>query len=316
MSAHQPLKRSLVIAAAQLGANQPTDSRASIVARMVELLERAKARGVELVVFPELALTTFFPRYFIEAGPELDKWYETEMPGPQTQPLFDAITRLGIMASFGYAELVRDAGKAQRFNTAVIVDASGQIISKYRKIHLPGHGGYDPKRTFQHLEKRYFEVGDYGFKVWDNRDIKMGLCICNDRRWPETFRVLGLQGVELVLIGYNTPAHNAKDPEPPHRRAFYNQLSVQAGAYQNSTWVVSVAKAGCEDGQDLMGGSCIVSPHGEIVAQAVTTEDELIVADCDMELCRDGKENMFNFAAHRRPEFYSSITDPIPSASA
>jgi N-carbamoyl-D-amino-acid hydrolase len=195
-------------------------------------------------------------------------------------------------------------------------DPSGQIISKYRKIHLPGHGEYDPKRTFQHLEKRYFEIGDYGFKVWDNRDIKMGLCICNDRRWPETFRVLGLQGVELVLIGYNTPAHNANDPEPPHRRAFYNQLSVQAGAYQNSTWVVSVAKAGCEAGQDLMGGSCIVSPHGEIVAQAVTTEDELIVADCDMELCRDGKENMFNFAAHRRPEFYSSITDPIRSASA
>lgn len=315
MSARQPLKRSLIIAAAQLGANQPTDSRASIVARMVELLEQAKARGVELVVFPELALTTFFPRYFIEAGPELDKWYETEMPGPETQPLFDAIKRLGIMASFGYAELVRDAGETRRFNTAVIVDASGEIISKYRKIHLPGHGEYDPNRTFQHLEKRYFEIGDYGFKVWDNGDIKMGLCICNDRRWPETFRVLGLQGVELVLIGYNTPVHNAKDPEPPHRRAFYNQLSVQAGAYQNSTWVVSVAKAGCEDGQDLMGGSCIVSPHGEIVAQAVTTEDELIVADCDMELCRDGKENMFNFAAHRRPEFYSSITDPISSAS-
>lgn len=315
MSARQQLKRSLVIAAAQLGANQPTDSRASIVARMVELLERAKARGVELVVFPELALTTFFPRYFIEDGPELDKWYETEMPGPETQPLFDAIKRLGIMASFGYAELVRDADETRRFNTSVIVDASGKIISKYRKIHLPGHGEYDPKRTFQHLEKRYFEIGDYGFKVWDNGDIKMGLCICNDRRWPETFRVLGLQGVELVLIGYNTPAHNARDPEPPHRRAFYNQLSVQAGAYQNSTWVVSVAKAGCEDGQDLMGGSCIVSPHGEIVAHAVTTEDELIVAECDMELCRYGKENMFNFAAHRRPEFYSSITDPIPPAS-
>lgn len=315
MSARQPLKRSLIIAAAQLGANQPTDSRASIVARMVELLEQAKARGVELVVFPELALTTFFPRYFIEAGPELDKWYETEMPSPQTQPLFDAIKRLGIMASFGYAELVRDTRETRRFNTAVIVDASGEIISKYRKIHLPGHGEYDPNRTFQHLEKRYFQIGDYGFKVWDNGDIKMGLCICNDRRWPETFRVLGLQGVELVLIGYNTPVQNAKDLEPPHRRAFYNQLSVQAGAYQNSTWVVSVAKAGCEDGQDLMGGSCIVSPHGEIVAQAVTTEDELIVADCDMELCRDGKENMFNFAAHRRPEFYSSITNPIPSAS-
>ena len=311
----QPTKRSLVIAAAQLGANQPTDSRASIVGRMVYLLETAKSRGAELVVFPELALTTFFPRYFIDAGPELDKWYEQEMPSPETQPLFDAIKRLGIKASFGYAELVQEGGITKRYNTSVIVDEAGQIISKYRKIHLPGHDEYDPNRTFQHLEKRYFEIGDYGFKVWDHADIKMGLCICNDRRWPETFRVLGLQGVELVLIGYNTPAHNAKDPEPPHRRAFYNQLSVQAGAYQNSTWVVSVAKAGCEDGQDLMGGSCIVSPHGEIVTQAITTDDELIIAECDMDLCKDGKENMFNFAKHRRPEFYTSITDPNPRNS-
>lgn len=136
------------------------------------------------------------------------------------------------------------------------------------------------------------------------------MCICNDRRWPETFRVMGLQGVELVMIGYNTRTVNAKSFEPPHRRAFYNHLSAQAGAYQNSTWVVSVSKAGNEDGQDLMGGTSIVSPHGEIVAQAVTTEDEVIIYDCDLDMCKDGKENMFNFKAHRRPEFYSLITAP------
>ncbi|MBY6059609.1 MULTISPECIES: N-carbamoyl-D-amino-acid hydrolase [Leisingera] len=310
MSALAQGKRSLVIAAAQMGAIQPSDSRADVVARMVRLLTEAKARGAELVVFPELTLTTFFPRYFIEAGPELDKWYETQMPSPETQPLFDAVKKLGLMASFGYAELVQDNDRTRHFNTSIIINSSGEIVSKYRKIHLPGHDEYDPNRTFQHLEKRYFETGDYGFKVWDHDNVKMGLCICNDRRWPETFRVLGLQDVELVLIGYNTPAHNAKDPEPPHRRAFYNHLSVQAGAYQNSTWVVSVAKAGCEDGQDLMGGSCIVSPYGEIIAQAMSTEDELIIAKCDMEMCRDGKENMFNFAKHRRPEFYGKITQP------
>jgi predicted amidohydrolase len=309
MSLDQQSTRCLTIAAAQLGPIQPEDDRPSVVARMVKLLEDAKSRNADLVAFPELALTTFFPRYFIEQGPELDKWYETQMPGPDTQPLFDAIKRLKVSASFGYAELIYHDGITRRYNTSIIVDHMGQIVSKYRKIHLPGHCEHDPGRSFQHLEKRYFEVGNLGFNVWNHLNTKIGLCICNDRRWPETFRVLGLKGAELILIGYNTPVTNAKYAEPPHRRAFYNHLCVQAGAYQNSTWVVSVAKAGCEDGQDLMGGTCIVSPHGEIIAQTVSTGDELIVANCDMDLCKDGKENMFNFTKHRRPEFYSEITD-------
>ena len=75
------------------------------------------------------------------------------------------------------------------------------------------------------------------------------MCICNDRRWPETYRVMGLQGVEMVVLGYNTPSVNSQNSEEgPEQRLFHNRLSVQSGAYQNSTWVVAVAKAGVEDG--------------------------------------------------------------------
>ncbi len=155
---------------------------------------------------------------------------------------------------------------------------SGAIIAKYRKIHLPGHAEPDPARQFQHLEKRYFEPGNLGFKTWDALGGVLGILICNDRRWPEAFRVLGLQGVELVLIGYNTPAVNGQIFEPPHLRAFHNHLTMQAGAYQNGTWVVGVAKAGREGGVDMMGGSAIISPNGEIMAQSASLEDELILA--------------------------------------
>ena len=79
------------------------------------------------------------------------------------------------------------------------------------------------------------------------------MCICNDRRWPETYRVMGLQSVELVLLGYNTPTHIPWEPVYDHLTAFHNHLSMQAGAYQNSTWVVGVAKAGIEEGCDLIG---------------------------------------------------------------
>ena len=90
-----------------------------------------------------------------------------------------------------------------------------------------------------------------------------------------------------------------------------HRLSLQAGAYQNSTWVVAVAKCGVEDGHPLMGGTMIVNPDGEIVAEAATLDDELAVADCDLDATVFGKRTMFDFARHRRPEHYGSITSQV-----
>ncbi len=120
---------------------------------------------------------------------------------------------------------------------------------------------------------------------------------------------MGLQSVEMVVLGYNTPTVNSQSDESPHLRMFHNHVTMQSGAYQNSTWVVGVAKAGCEDGHDLMGGSVIVAPSGEIVAQCRTLGDELVVADCDLDACNFGKRTIFNFAAHRRIETYGLITE-------
>ncbi|MEQ9123785.1 MAG: nitrilase-related carbon-nitrogen hydrolase, partial [Alphaproteobacteria bacterium] len=189
------MNRSYVAAAAQLGPIARDEPRESAVARMIAMMREAKARGAELVVFPELALTTFFPRWNFEDKAELHAWFETEMPSPATQPLFDEAKALGVGFHPGYAELVREpSGKVRQFNTAIAVDASGAIVGKYRKIHLPGHFEYEPWRPFQHLEKKYFEKGDLGFGVFDGFGGKFGMCVCNDRRWPETWRSLGLGG--------------------------------------------------------------------------------------------------------------------------
>ena len=233
------------------------------------------------MVFTELALTTFFPRWYMTDQTEIDSWFEREMPNAATRPLFEraALHKIGI--SFGYAELTPDG---HRFNTSILVDRDGKIAGKYRKVHLPGHAEFDPARSFQHLEKRYFEPGDLGFNVWRTMGGILGMCICNDRRWPETYRVMGLQGVELVMLGYNTPSVNSqKADEGPEQRMFQHKLSLQAGAYQNSTWVVATAKCGIEDGHPLFGGSMIVNPDGAVVAQAETEQDELVVADCDLD---------------------------------
>ena len=230
------------------------------------------------------------------------------MPNRATAPLFEAAARLGVAFYLGYAERVREGDVVHRYNTSVLVGPDGRIAGRYRKVHLPGHADNRSHLAFQHLEKRYFEVGNLGFPVTRLLGGVMGMAICNDRRWPETYRVMGLKGVELVMLGYNTPDTNQYHPEPKHLKLFHSNLTMQAGAYQNGTWVVATAKAGAEDGFGLIGGSCIIAPTGELVARALGEEDEVVTYDCDLDLGRYIKETVFNFSAHRRIETYGLIT--------
>lgn len=306
------MSRIIRVAAAQMGPVQKADTRESTLARMIGLLEKAAAQSATLVVFPELAFTTFFPRWVLE-GEALDEYFERAMPNPAVQQLFDRARSLGIGFYAGYAELSPEDGR--RFNSSILVQPDGRFLGRYRKVHLPGSVEPRPGARFQQLEKRYFEYGNLGFPAFRAgpawHDAIMGMMICNDRRWPEAWRVLGLQGVELVCVGYNSAAYdpNGGNTEDSGLRTFHSKLVAQANAYMNATWAVAVAKAGDEDGSGLIGGSCIVDPNGLIVAEAQTVGDELLVADCDLDLCRQGKEKMFNFAAHRRPAHYTAITE-------
>jgi predicted amidohydrolase len=300
------MSRRIVVAAAQMGPIARAESREQCVTRQVEMMRLAKSRGAGLIVFPELALTTFFPRWWMEDQSEIDSFFETEMPGAATRQLFELAAELSLGFYLGYAEKTPEG---RRFNTSILVDRSGRIVGKYRKVHLPGHAEHEPARPFQHLEKRYFEVGDLGFPVFDALGGKLGMCICNDRRWPETYRVMGLQGVELVLLGYNPPWHYPLVPQHDHLQNFHNHLSMQAGAYQNGAWVVGVAKCGVEEDCLMIGQSCIIAPTGEIAAMCTTLDDEVVTATVDLERCRELRENMFNFKLHRQPQFYGLITE-------
>ncbi len=307
------MSRIITVAAAQLGPIQRADSRAGVVARMLTLMTQAHRQGANLIVYPELAITTFFPRWHHEDRADADIWFEAAMPNPDVQPLFDQARALGMAMSFGYAEKTPEG---EHFNTSILVDAEGATVGIYRKIHLPGHVEFDPERTHQHLEKRYFQPGDLGFPVWRGGGSLLGglygMCICNDRRWPETYRVMGLQGVEMVLLGFNTPSVNSqRAAEGIAERLFHHRLSLQAGAYQNATWVVAVAKAGDEDGHHLMGGTMIVNPDGHIVAELEGEEDGLLVHACDLDDTRFGKETIFDFKRHRRIEHYGIITSQV-----
>jgi predicted amidohydrolase len=305
------MPRFVTIGAAQLGPIARDDTRKDVVERLLALLVEGDERGCELVVFPELALTTFFPRWFVEDITEFDHFYETAMPSPDTQPLFDEARRRGLGFCLGYGELTDpDAtGTRHRYNTQVLVERDGSIVARYRKVHLPGHESHEPDRPFQHAERYFFEPGPDGFGVWPAFGGLVGMMICNDRRWPESYRVMGLQGVELILCGYNTPIHYAPDPSQDPLQGFHNALVMQSGAYQNGTWVVGVAKGGVEEGVDSLAQSMIIAPSGQIVAQALSSDDELVATRCDLDWGARYKGTVFDFDRYRRPEMYGRITE-------
>jgi predicted amidohydrolase len=302
------MDRKFNLAVAQVGGIQPSEDRATAVQRLIRLLEQSHHQGATFVVFPELTLTTFFPRYWDDDRAVMDQYFETEMPGAEVKQLFDRAAELRVGFYLGYAELTPDG---QHFNTAILVDSTGGIVGKYRKIHLPGHADKVEDVPAQHLEKRYFEVGDLGFGVFEVDGVRFGMCLCNDRRWPEVYRVLALQGADVVVLGYNTPTEVPGWQEEPHAKMATHLLSLRAGAYQNAVWVAAAGKSGDEDGCHMIGGSAIVAPSGEILAKARTEGDEVVVTPVDLDYSEPYRRSVFDFDAHRRPEHYSLIVDRV-----
>src|SRR5262249_25653737 len=147
------MPRYLTIAAAQSGPISRHTSRAEIVSRLIEQMREARRRGCDLIVFTECALTAFFAHWWIDDEAQLDSWFEREMPGPATQPLFDEARRLEVGFCLGYSELAVERGAKRRFNTSLLVERDGRIVGKYRKVHLPGYAERHPQHPFQNLEK-------------------------------------------------------------------------------------------------------------------------------------------------------------------
>ena len=339
--------RILTVAAAQLGPIQLATPRSEVLERMLNLLEKAGTASpkINLVAYPELALTTFFPRHIITDSDDVSRFFEPESASkphaitqnPQTKPLFDRAKALDIDISLGYAESWTDAdGKTTNYNTMIYYSAMrDSVLSKYRKVHLPG----TPKPVLkpnhsEQLEKMYFANGNLGFQAFrvpglvkgalkqqtvnghsgasdGMGDPILGMLLCNDRRWPEAWREYGLQGAELILQGYNTCGYAPQLPgnvdEQEQLAIFHHRLSCQAGSYQNACFSINPGKAGYEDGGLLIACSIIVHPNGKIIAESKTKDDELITATIDLSDCRDGKTRVFAFEKHRRIEHYGRI---------
>src|SRR5436190_1572570 len=167
------MPRYLKVAAAQLGPNNEGTSREEIVERMLGLLTEAAREGVELIAYPEMALTTYFPK---KIRPDFDQFFETEVPPKALEPLLSRAAEARIAVHVGFCE--KAGGKY--FNTALLTDRDGRLCGTFRKIHLPGTK--TPDGFAQVFEPYYFAHGDTGYRVFDAAGAKIGIAICQDRR--------------------------------------------------------------------------------------------------------------------------------------
>jgi predicted amidohydrolase len=276
-----------------MGPNNESASREEIVERMQALLDGAIAEQAELIVYPEMALTTYFPK---KIRVDFEQFFEHEVPPKALEPLLRRAAEARVAVHVGFCEKAGD----QYFNTALLTDRDGRLCGTFRKIHLPGTKAADG--FAQVFEPYYFEHGDTGYRVFDCAGAKVGIAICQDRRYPESYRALALQGAEVILIGYNTPISAlALD---------LNDLCMRAGAYANACFVVGIAKAGVEDGVELIGGSSIINPQGQILAKAATTGDELIVSRIDLDQAHPVRKR-WNFLGRRQPQHYGRLLQPV-----
>jgi predicted amidohydrolase len=286
----------VVVAAAQLGPASAT--RAATVERIVEMIGEAKRRGVALLVFPELALSPYFAS---EIREDIAPFVETSFPSDETMPIIDAVKAAGIVTVVPFAEMVGET----LYNSSAVIDSDGTILGHYRKNHIPGQVEPDPDGGFSILEKRYFAPGDLGFPVYPSPAGGLGVAICYDRRFPETYRSYAMQDAGVIACCFNTPVVESMGATIESSQEA-QELATRGGAISNGTPVIAAGKAGVELGQRYSGGSCVIDHTGTILAKATTDGDELVVAELDLAAAA-GMRSRLDLGVNRRPDIY--VTD-------
>jgi predicted amidohydrolase len=285
------MARIVTIAAGQVG--PVPDDREKTVQLLMDQLDEAASEGVEVLSFTECCLTYFFP-------PTLDRDFNkffVECPSPLTDPLFAKAKALGMALVFPFAE---KAGNGF-YNAAVVADTDGRLLGRYRKVHLPGVFPSDKPGGTGSFERLYFAPGDLGFPVFETAKGKVGVQICYDRKFPEGFRSLALDGAEMIFVPTNAATYGET-----RERATTWELPIRCRAYENGCYVVVPNKAGVERGRRHIGRSLVVSPYGEILAEARTDGWEVVHATVNLDEVARARFGL-PFWRDRRPDTYGRL---------
>jgi N-carbamoylputrescine amidase len=268
------------------------------IERAIAGIRTAAARGAQIVCTQEL----FPTRYFCQTEDHRHFALAEPIPGPTSDRLAALARELGVVI---IGSLFEKRAEGLYHNTAAVLDADGRHLGKYRKMHVPD----DP----QYYEKFYFAPGDLGFRAWNTRFGRIGVLICWDQWYPEGARLTALQGAEILFyptaIGWLPPERAAVGER---QRAAWVTIQ-RSHAIANGVWVAAVNRVGFEPtpddrgaGIEFWGSSFVADPNGQIVAQA-GSEEEILVVECDLEQV-DVVRTHWPFLRDRRIDAYADMT--------
>ncbi|KAA3614070.1 MAG: acyltransferase [Calditrichaeota bacterium] len=256
-------------------------------AKHTPFIEDAGNRGVQILCLQEIFNTPYF------CPGQDSKWYASaeSVPGPTTE-------RMAAFAKkYGMVMIVPIFEKEQAgflYNTAAVIDADGSYLGKYRKNHIPHTSGF--------WEKFFFKPGNLGYPVFQTKYAKVGVYICYDRHFPDGARILGLNGAEIV---YNPSATVAGLSQ------YLWKLEQPAHAAANGYFMGCINRVGVEKPWSIgkfYGSSYFVDPRGQILKQASEDNDELLVAEFDLDVIEEVR-SVWQFYRDRRPETYGKLVE-------
>lgn len=266
----------------------------------LEMVEKAAKLGAEVICLPEL----FNAPYFCQI--EDHKFFELAepIPGPSTEALAEVARKNNVVL---VGSLFEKRMPGLYHNTAVILDADGKYLGKYRKMHIPD----DPL----YYEKFYFTPGDLGFKTWQTSRANLGVCICWDQWYPEAARLTALQGSEILFYPTAIGWHPSEKAEFGVRQHSAWETIQRSHAIANGCYVAVPNRIGTEyadgdpkngDGIEFWGGSFICDPSGQIIAKASHDAEEILIAEVNLDAVGTQRTH-WPFFRDRRIDAYGNI---------
>ncbi|MGC3989641.1 MAG: carbon-nitrogen hydrolase [Chthoniobacteraceae bacterium] len=260
-------------------------------------VRKAAAQGAQVILLPEL----FRSLYFCQA--EDHKYFQLaeEIPGPSTHALGALAKELNVSI---VASLFEKRTAGLYHNTAAILDAGGELLGKYRKMHIPD----DPL----FYEKFYFTPGDLGFRSWTTKFAKIGVCVCWDQWYPEAARLTALSGAQILFYPTAIGWHPSEKAEFGKRQHDSWETIQRSHGIANGCYVAVANRIGLEtpeggDGLEFWGQSFICDPSGQILAKASTDQEEILIVEADLNEL-DRQRTHWPFLRDRRIDAYGDIT--------
>lgn len=266
----------------------PEEIRTAMIDAHIPLIDKAGKQGVQVLCFQEV----FTQPYFCPS--QDSKWYaatENIPDGPTTKLMQEYARKYNMVI---VVPIYEQEKTGIYYNTAAVIDADGTYLGKYRKTHIPQVAGF--------WEKFFFRPGNSGWPVFQTAYCKLGVYICYDRHFPEGWRALALNGAEYIV----NPSATVKGVSQ-----YLWELEQPASAVANGVYIGAVNRIGTEAPWNIgefYGSSYVVNPRGELIKQASPDKDELIVADMDMDMIKEIRDN-WQFFRDRRPEMYGDLAD-------